>query len=74
MSGGSVVQYIQRWSEVLGISKEALMRVLVASDSVNEADKQTIQLLLDKIDIGKQEYRIPRIGLKQNVSLSLKKK
>ena len=54
MSGGHVTEYIGRWAEVLGISAEALMRVLVASDMVNEADKAYINTLLGTMDMEKK--------------------
>jgi len=54
MSGDSVTQYVGRWAEVLGISAEALMRVLVASDLVNEADKAYLNTLLGTIDMEKK--------------------
>lgn len=54
MSGGHVTEYIGRWAEVLGISAEALMRVLVASDMVNEADKAYINTLLGTIALEKK--------------------
>lgn len=54
MSGGHVTEYIGRWAEVLGISAEALMRVLVASDMVNEADRAYINTLLGTLDMEKK--------------------
>ena len=54
MSGESVTQYVGRWAEVLGISAEALMRVLAASDLVNEADKAYLNTLLNTIDMEKK--------------------
>ena len=54
MSGGHVTEYIGRWAEVLGISAEALMRVLVASDLVNDADKAYLNTLLGTIALEKK--------------------
>ena len=75
MSGDSVTQYVGRWAEVLGISAEALMRVLAASDLVNDADKAYINTLLGTMDMEKKrnEERVQAAKTEQELLLEEKR-